>query len=160
MNCGYARLKVRRSKPLPCSTTIRILGAAAFVSCQSGKYRLCFFPIRGVVREGARELGITANHLSYVQITRYETGGRYDWHHDDDHNDEGATRKVSLSVCLNNPDQWEGGEFLFKEVNGFEDPRERGTLILFPSYFVHQVAPVTRGVRYSLVAWMEGPPWR
>jgi Uncharacterized iron-regulated protein len=39
-------------------------------------------------------------------------------------------------------------------------PRERGKLILFPSYQLHRVTPVTRGKRSALVAWIGGPPFR
>ena len=38
--------------------------------------------------------------------------------------------------------------------------RTRGAMALFPSFLPHRVTPVTRGVRYSLVGWVCGKPWR
>ena len=34
-----------------------------------------------------------------------------------------------------------------------------GTVIVFPSYMVHRVRPVTKGTRYSLVSWFCGEPF-
>ncbi len=38
--------------------------------------------------------------------------------------------------------------------------RRRGAFIAFPSFLLHRVTPVTRGTRWSLVAWILGPRWR
>ena len=37
---------------------------------------------------------------------------------------------------------------------------KKGSIIIFPSFNWHQVTPVTRGTRYSLVMWNLGEPWR
>ncbi|MEC7191643.1 MAG: 2OG-Fe(II) oxygenase [Pseudomonadota bacterium] len=37
---------------------------------------------------------------------------------------------------------------------------KRGDVIVFPSYLHHRVKPVTKGVRYSIVAWYGGPPFK
>ena len=39
-------------------------------------------------------------------------------------------------------------------------PREMGCGVIYPSYMVHRVAPVATGTRYSLTAWVIGPPLR
>jgi PKHD-type hydroxylase len=39
-------------------------------------------------------------------------------------------------------------------------PRERGTVIAFPSYVLHRVTPITSGVRKALVVWAMGPKFR
>jgi PKHD-type hydroxylase len=65
-----------------------------------------------------------------------------------------------MTVQLSDPSEYEGG--LFK-IENQEIPlwyREKGTVMVFPSYLRHRVEPVTRGVRRSLVAWFEGPRWR
>jgi hypothetical protein len=41
-----------------------------------------------------------------------------------------------------------------------ERMRQQGTLIAFPSFLEHRDAPVTRVERFSLVAWVDGPPYR
>lgn len=95
-----------------------------------------------------------------LQFTRYTAPGQhYDWHQD-----RGfltATRKLSLSVQLSDPKDYKGGEF---EMLFGRKPqkvvRDRGMTVFFPSYTVHRVKPVTQGTRYSLVAWISGPPFK
>ena len=104
------------------------------------------------------------------QITRYTKDGFYTWHRDgmgshkeviDEPNNKflhGNVRKLSMSIVLNS--NFEGGDF---EMSGNEDtvPRlEEGSIIVFPSFMGHRVAPVTKGIRYSLVTWFVGPPFR
>ena len=96
-----------------------------------------------------------------LQVARYEAGvsGGYDWHTDFGKHEQ--TRKLSLSVQLSAPQDYEGGDLQFDvstEVTSVG--RDRGLVIAFPSFVRHRVAPVTRGVRYSLVAWINGPRWR
>ena len=86
-------------------------------------------------------------------------GGHYDWHVD-----QGplvTRRKLSLSLQLTDPSQYQGGDLQFLAGSQTETaPRERGMLIAFPSYGVHRVAPVTVGTRKSLVIWITGPRFR
>ena len=95
-----------------------------------------------------------------IQFTRYTAPGEnYDWHVDATY--QQARRKLSFSVLLSDPDEYQGGDF--QVMLGREPatlPRERGTMLAFPSYVVHRVTPVTEGTRYSLVAWITGPAFR
>ena len=68
------------------------------------------------------------------------------------------TRKISLSVNLNDPSEYEGGELKIFGVP--KTNQEIGTLNFFPSYLPHEVTPVTKGVRYSLVMWFLGYPFQ
>lgn len=74
----------------------------------------------------------------------------------------GNHRKLSLTLQLSDPDAYEGGELrLF--TGGREPviaPKEKGTLTLFPSNMLHEVTPVTKGYRISLVSWVSGPKFR
>jgi PKHD-type hydroxylase len=102
------------------------------------------------------------------QVTRYTKGGFYSWHadsfgsHKDVNTDPdnkllfGNTRKLSMSILLN--DDYEGGNFEFEDEEG-ECLEGEGTIIVFPSFRRHQVTPVTKGTRYSLVVWFVGPPF-
>jgi PKHD-type hydroxylase len=95
-----------------------------------------------------------------LQFTRYTAPGEhYDWHVDRGHLT--ATRKLSLSVQLNDPAEYKGGELQFK-FGGKDETvkKERGMVTFFPSYTLHRVKPVTQGTRYSLVAWISGPPFK
>ena len=111
----------------------------------------------------------------HMQITRYRKGGFYNFHRDGsgDHLSaynnpqnafiHGHVRKLSMSVILNN--NFEGGAFEFASYSREKctiTPIEAstGSVIVFPSSMEHRVAPVTKGVRYSLVNWFVGPPVR
>ena len=110
-----------------------------------------------------------------MQITRYKKGGYYSFHVDGrgDHlstfNDpdnkitDGMVRKLSMTLLLN--DNYEGGEFQFASYGREEctistpEFNKVGSVIVFPSGMEHRIAPVTKGVRYSLVVWFIGPPF-
>jgi len=98
-----------------------------------------------------------------IQLARYEATdqGHYDWHQDFG-NTSGVSRKLSLTVQLTDGDKYEGGELqIFRVANDvLIAPRERGSVIVFPSYQLHRVTPVTKGVRHSLTAWVSGPAFR
>ena len=99
-----------------------------------------------------------------IQYTEYlgSEGGHYSWHHDIDWNrNDGFDRKISVTVQLSNPNEYEGGSFSFSETESPDDRcKEKGTVLVFPSYLQHAVQPVTSGTRKSLVAWFEGPRWQ
>ena len=96
-----------------------------------------------------------------MQLARYdaEEEGFFDWHTDVFQND--LTRKISISVPLNNQSDYEGGVLEFRESASISRPPQiAGQPVMFPSWLQHRVTPVTRGKRYSLVAWIRGPNWR
>ena len=90
------------------------------------------------------------------QFTNYiAPSNKYGKHIDKINN--GLVRKLSLSIQLTDPKEYEGGElFLYENKNGDEMKKEQGTLILFPSYVLHEIKPVTKGERNSLVTWVTG----
>lgn len=97
-----------------------------------------------------------------VQFTEYTAGnlGFYDWHHDVDWTSNRMyDRKLSVIIQLTDPSEYEGGDFLFKEVSN-PDFKAQGSVLVFPSYLTHMISPVTKGTRNSLVTWIEGPRWR
>jgi PKHD-type hydroxylase len=70
-------------------------------------------------------------------------------------------RKLSMSIQLSNPNEYEGGDLLLHEgEEGIPLLKEQGTLLLFPSYILHEVTPVTKGERNSLVTWITGTPFK
>lgn len=95
--------------------------------------------------------------LEKLQFTEYATeGSHYEWHMD---YGAGAfsKRKLSLTIQLSDPESYEGGNLeLFYKLQPVAAQRVRGTAILFPSYTMHRVSPITRGERYSLVLWASG----
>ena len=98
-----------------------------------------------------------------VQFAEYDATEEqyYAWHHDIDWTqDSGYDRKLSIIIQLSSPEDYEGGDVEFNMFTTPEAFKKRGSVLVFPSYLTHQVTPVTRGTRYSLVAWVEGPRWR
>ena len=85
-------------------------------------------------------------------------GGHFGWHMDVGPR---TPRKLSLTLQLTDPSRYQGGELQFFTGDIVRTaPRDRGMLIAFPSYMVHQVTPVTAGTRKSIVAWVSGPQFR
>ncbi|CAM1374584.1 2OG-Fe(II) oxygenase [Tenacibaculum xiamenense] len=95
-----------------------------------------------------------------LQLTRYSEGDFFDWHLDFGPGEISA-RKLSITTQLSDSDEYEGGDLQFminqKIVNA---PREKGTIIVFPSFIMHRVTPITKGERKSIVGWVSGPPFR
>ena len=144
------------------------------------------------VNEGLFKFDLTF-HETY-QFTSYKHDPNapefYSWHcdghfepyneedcEDDPNKDErlNTYRKLSYSVNLTHPDEYEGGHFEWTDpfmlnpqsmtpdnikFRAQQNAREQGSIIIFPSFVYHQVTPVTRGLRQSLVGWIAGPTFR
>ena len=96
-----------------------------------------------------------------AQYTEYPSGGFYDWHMDSDVNfaHEPPVRKISMTCLLSHESEFKGGELeIEKEENKVK--LVQGQAVFFASFIRHRVAPVTQGVRKSLVMWFGGPPLR
>lgn len=80
----------------------------------------------------------------------------------------GKIRKISVTINLTDKDEYEGGNLKFDFGNHASAPpqvecteaREKGSIIVFPSFVPHTVTPVTKGTRKSLVMWCLGEPWK
>ena len=111
------------------------------------------------------------------QFTKYGPGQHYGAHCDswespyankDNPDTFGKIRKLSVTCSLSDPSEYEGGELEFQFRNQ-DDPTPkkkcveilpRGSICVFPSFVWHEVKPVTKGVRYSLVIWSLGYPFK
>jgi PKHD-type hydroxylase len=114
------------------------------------------------------------------QITQYKVNQFYNWHADGnsdrfamytkEHVGDnvlmlGNVRKLSMTILLN--DDYEGGKLQFKSFGPKHQSKinippitKKGSVVVFPSSLVHRVIPVTKGVRYSVVVWFLGPPFK
>jgi PKHD-type hydroxylase len=99
--------------------------------------------------------------IDNIQYTEYEgNGGHYDWHLDIGPRSINH-RKVSVVVQLSNPDDYVGGNLeLHPGSNSFAVPRAKGAVVVFPSFLLHRVTPLTSGLRRSLVLWAGGEPYK
>lgn len=93
-----------------------------------------------------------------LQMTNYnsEEQGTYGWHMD--MGVQGVSRKLSLVLQLTDPSQYEGGNLeILAGSNALIVEKKKGRIVLFPSWMLHRVTPVTKGQRQSLVVWVSGP---
>jgi PKHD-type hydroxylase len=91
-----------------------------------------------------------------IAIVDYGEGDFFDWHLD---LGPGVRyRKLAATVMLSAPEDYEGGALAFPGQDF--DRIARGSAIVFPSFLLHAVRPVTRGRRCTLVAWAGGPRFR
>lgn len=106
--------------------------------------------------------------LETLQFSTYAPGDHHGWHMDT--LSHGAlVRKLTVVVQLDDGDDYDGGDlellrFGVARAEAVELPRapmrQRGSVVVFPSFLVHQVTPVRRGQRRTLVAWFVGPRFR
>jgi PKHD-type hydroxylase len=97
-----------------------------------------------------------------IQLTNYygDDKGTYGWHVD--HGGQGSCRKLSLILQLSDPSEYEGGhlEVMPNSSNVERINKRRGLITVFPSWLLHQVTPVTSGLRQTAVLWVTGPAFR
>ena len=136
------------------------------------KTKLNWFPLNHKYNKILSDYVLKANKIMYhynvskftpCQFARYDVGDFYDYHQDSGHQIaeyEKETRKLSMTFQLSDPDSYEGGEFYFYNGNKEEmepEVQKQGSILIFDSRMWHRVAPITKGVRYSLVSWILGP---
>lgn len=99
--------------------------------------------------------------IQSLQFTEYteKDKGCYGKHVDTSYRSY-RTRKLSFSIQLSDNKSYEGGDLNLYLSNSTSASRTKGDLIVFPSYTLHEVTPVTRGTRYSLVGWAQGPKFK
>ena len=94
-----------------------------------------------------------------ANIDKHGKPGKYDWHIDVGPGEIPSMRKISYTLILN-PDEYEGGELTFHIGRNLDEPLSGqdkiGSMIVFPSYLVHKVNPITSGTRYAIVGWAHG----
>ena len=99
-----------------------------------------------------------------VQLTHYDESenGMYGWHIDMMRNTDAPCRKLSIVMQLSDPVEYEGGvlELQIDQKDVIKMKKQRGLIVAFPSWTLHQVTPVTQGSRQSLVAWISGPSFK
>jgi len=106
--------------------------------------------------------GVQLNGFQEFQIANYSEGDFYDYHMDSNIFNHTSQRKLSVTVQLSDSIDYVGGDFEFsKDVGNLDKKklREKGTILVFPSFLYHRVTEVSKGSRFSLVGWYEGNDW-
>lgn len=100
-------------------------------------------------------------HANQAEFLRYDHQGHFAAHLDSvlDETDTQEMRKLTCILILN--DDFEGGKlYLQHGRNKMYPSQEPGDLIIFPSFILHGVEPITSGIRRSIVTWLVGPYWK
>ena len=113
----------------------------------------------------ALQRNVAFRHAAYPQyilpptISRYRPGMHYGLHVDDalmGPVEQLRRSDVSLTVFINEPDEYEGGELFMNSPYG---PRQiklpAGSAIVYPSSTLHEVRPVTQGERMVVITWVQ-----
>lgn len=114
-----------------------------------------------------------------LQFTKYKLNQHYSWHCDsypepynkpNSPDQHGKIRKLSATISLSDPSNYSGGELEFnfnehgrskkQNIRQCKEVLPQGAIVIFPSFVYHRVRPVTKGVRYSLVLWTLGYPFK
>jgi len=131
-----------------------------------------FFRLNKVIEDINNQFyNFDLNGYESFQYTVYHDHekGRYDFHMDtimgnNIPDDMYETRKLSMTFLLNEPGvDFEGGDFQInsgQEKDAETVPLNKGRIIMFPSFMIHRVKPVTKGIRKSIVIWVVGPKFR
>jgi len=96
-----------------------------------------------------------------LQLTNYHEAkqGMYRWHQD--FGNIGKARKLSMVLQLSDPSEYEGGELqLLTSGEPVTMQKKRGLVTVFPAWTLHQVTPVIKGTRQTLVTWISGPAFK
>jgi len=96
--------------------------------------------------------------LAQFSVYNSSDAGFYEWHVDVGLRGATGRRKLSVTLQLTDPSTYEGGDLEIvtgNPSNPLKLPRNLGGAVIFPSYTLHRVSPVTKGVRYSVVLWLE-----
>lgn len=98
---------------------------------------------------------MASNRIDQIDLLKYNVGGKYKVHID-----HYSTSPRHLSVIINLNDNYEGGDLIFTDQKEKEIKRiklGKGSIVFFPSNFMypHIIEPITKGTRYSIVAWLQ-----
>jgi PKHD-type hydroxylase len=106
-------------------------------------------------------LGFDINNIHYSYSEYIQGPSHLKWHNDIAEYPYN-TRKISFSVNVNNDNEFEGGNLEFNLGGGeiITAPQSKGNITLFPSFLLHRITPVTRGVRKVLIGFVTGPPYK
>jgi PKHD-type hydroxylase len=139
-----------------------------FIQSNDPEFQFLFDEIWKMGMQANRDwFNFHVTNLSFIQLAEYDSSyqGEYKKHHDVFWiNNDKYHRKLTCVIQLSDPNEYEGGDFELFDLTGGQYPnkeelRQQGTAIFIPSFTPHQAHPVTKGTRYSIAVWFEGPKW-
>lgn len=120
-----------------------------------------------IIEVNSKNFDMQLKFVEDLQFSEYtaEKSGFYSKHRDSGHvkslDNYVDIRKLSFTIQLTDENEYEGGELIFHiDEKEKKAPKSKGTIVFFESNILHEVTPVTKGVRHSLVSWVQGPNLR
>lgn len=105
--------------------------------------------------------GYDLDYIENLQFTSYDSAGSHFEKHVDNLLTANKNRKISFSVQLSDPEDYEGGDLLlYNSSVATPTSREQGVINFFPSWTLHEVTPITSGTRHALIGWCHGPKFK
>ena len=104
---------------------------------------------------------VLPNMLYPLMFNRYSEGMSFGAHVDGSvriHPQDGRKIRtdVSATLFLTNPADYDGGELQIEDTYGRHSIKlAAGDMVVYPATSLHQVAPITRGVRTSCFFWVQ-----
>lgn len=96
--------------------------------------------------------------MARTTVVRYEPGMTYGWHVDEAlfASNPPMRSDISCTLFLNEPGEYDGGELTMQfGEQELAYKLSAGSALVYPSTTIHQVAPVTRGVRIAAITWLQ-----
>ena len=114
--------------------------------------------LQGIWDEASNFIGATIDFVEPYELKQYNTQDFFGKHIDNYNSlSENIDRKITMSVQLSDDENYVGGDLL---ILNQQSSRKKGSVIAFPSLFTHQVNPIVKGERWSLISWAWGPQWK
>lgn len=96
-----------------------------------------------------------------LELKKYEVDDCFGPHRDNYvATESGLDRKLNIIAQLSDKDDYDGGDLILGYYKKIILPKTLGTVIIFPSNYLHQVSKITRGSRYSLIGHVWGPEFK
>jgi predicted 2-oxoglutarate/Fe(II)-dependent dioxygenase YbiX len=142
------------------------LGVNKYSHAFQVKFDACLLPVDHIIHSKLENvwediinfLKFDIDFVEPYELKKYSKGNYFGKHIDNYYSiTRNLDRKITMSVQLSNPSDYEGGEFI---IAGNSFKLSIGSVLAFPSFFSHNVDLVKSGTRWSLIGWAWGPYWR
>jgi PKHD-type hydroxylase len=100
-------------------------------------------------------------HMMLPIFSRYDAGMAYGRHSDEailgiDTPHDSMRNDLALTLFLSEPESYDGGELSVETpVGPHRFKLSPGSAVVYPSHYLHEVLPVTRGVRFAAITWVQ-----
>jgi len=131
-------------------------------------FNTCLLPMDHVIHsllqdvwdEASNSVGATITFVEPYELKQYDTNDFFSKHTDNYYSlSKDIDRKITMVVQLSDDEDYVGGD-LHLTISEQQLSRKKGSIIAFPSLFAHQVNPILKGERWSLISWAWGPQWK